>query len=57
MNYLTSKGLKRHVLGTACQPVKLVERDGDVFKPNSFVPLDDDEIAKHKEEQDNYEQK
>ena len=57
MNYLTSKGLKRHVLGTARRPAELVERDGDLFKPNSIAPLNDDEVAKHEEEQDTYEQK
>jgi hypothetical protein len=26
---MTSKGLKRHVLGTVCRPVELVERNRD----------------------------
>ena len=57
MNYLTSKGLKRHVLGTARKPVDLEERGGKHYKPDSLTPLKDDEIEKHETEQDEYEQK
>jgi hypothetical protein len=57
MNYLVSKGLKRHVLGTARRPVELVERGGSYYKQNSIAPLNDDELEKHETEQDEYEQK
>ena len=57
MNYLTSKGLKRHVLGTAQKPVKLVEKNRDYYKLNATSPLNDDELEKHKKDQDEYEQK
>ena len=57
INYLTSKGLKRHVLGTAHKPVKLVERNGDYYKLNATSPLNDDELEKHEKDQDEYEQK
>ncbi|KAF8806793.1 hypothetical protein BYT27DRAFT_7223945 [Phlegmacium glaucopus] len=33
MNYLTSKGLKRHVTGTACKPIELVARAGAYYRP------------------------
>lgn len=35
INYLASKGLKKHVLGTARQPIQLEERGGDYYKPHS----------------------
>ena len=57
MNYLTSKGLKRHLLGTARKPVDLIERDGGYFAPGHLGPLGDAEFEKHEEEQDEYEQK
>ena len=59
MNYLTSKGLKRHVIGTARKLVKLVERSGDYYKPGALSPLNlnNDELEKHEKEQDEYEQK
>jgi hypothetical protein len=57
MNYLTLKGLKRHVLGTAHRPVELVERDGDYHKPSALSPLNDEELERHEKEQDEYEQK
>ena len=57
MNYLTSKGLKRHLLGTTRKPVDLIERDGGYFAPRHLGPLSDAEFEKHEEEQDEYEQK
>ena len=57
INYLTSKGLKRHVLGTARMPVILEERDGNLFKPRGTTPLTNEEIEKHEEEEETYEQK
>jgi hypothetical protein len=32
MNYLTSKGLKRHVQGTACRPANLIERNREYYR-------------------------
>lgn len=57
MDYLMSKGLKRHILGTAHKPVKLVKINGDLYKPGALVPLSDDKLKRHEKEQDNYEQK
>ncbi|KAF8804226.1 hypothetical protein BYT27DRAFT_7039524, partial [Phlegmacium glaucopus] len=57
MNYLTSKGLKRHVTGTARKPIELVARAGAYYRPSSLIPLSDDEIQKHETEQDEYEQR
>jgi hypothetical protein len=56
LNYLTSKGLRRHVLGTACKPEELNERNGSFYKGNSLAPLSDEEIEKHEENQDSYDQ-
>jgi hypothetical protein len=56
LNAITSKGLKRHVLGTARKPIELVERNGDYYKPSSLSPLSDEEIEKHEESQDLYDQ-
>lgn len=60
MNLLTSKGLKRHVLGTARKPIELMTKEGAkgaYFKPGSDKPLNDDEIEKHEVEKDEFEQK
>jgi gag-polypeptide of LTR copia-type len=57
INYLASKGLKKHILGTARQPIKLEERGGDYYKPHSLAPLTDEELEKHEEEEEAYEQK
>jgi hypothetical protein len=57
INYLTLKGLKKHVLGTVRQPIKLEERGGDYCKPHSLAPLTDEELEKHEEEEEAYEQK
>jgi hypothetical protein len=56
LNYLTSKGLRRHVLGTARKPEELDERNGSFYKRNSLAPLTDEEVEKHEEAQDNYDQ-
>jgi hypothetical protein len=50
-----SKGLKKHVLDTAHQPVKLKEQSGKHFKPGGTTLLTDSELKKHDE--DSYEQK
>ena len=57
MKNLTSKGLKRHILGTAWKPAELIECNGSYYKPNGLTPLSDAELEKHEEGQDEYEQK
>ena len=57
MNYLTSKGYRRHVLGTARKPETLDKRNGAFYKLHSLAPLSDDELEKHEEETDIYDQK
>ena len=56
LNYLTSKGYRRHVLGTARKPETLVERNGSLYKPGSLAPLTDEELEKHEETVDTYDQ-
>jgi len=51
-----SKGLKWHVLGIAWKPTEIVEHDGDYYRPGWIAPLSDDELEKHEEAQDLYEQ-
>ena len=55
-NYLTSKGYRRHVLGTVRKPETLVERNGSLYKPGSLAPLTDEELEKHEETVDTYDQ-
>ncbi|KAF8155630.1 hypothetical protein B0H34DRAFT_659656, partial [Crassisporium funariophilum] len=57
LNTLTSKGLKRHVTGSARKPTELIERSGDYYKPNSLSPLSDDQLEEHEKEVDIYDQK
>jgi gag-polypeptide of LTR copia-type len=57
MSYLTSKGLKRHVQGTARRPADLVERNGEYYRQGTLSPLNDEELEKHEKEQDKYKQK
>ena len=57
LNYLTSKGYRRHVLGTARKPETLDERNGTYFKHHSLAPLSNDELEKHEEETDLYDQR
>ena len=57
LNYLTSKGYCRHVLGTVRKPETLDERNGAFYKLHSLAPLSDDELEKHEEETDIYDQK
>jgi gag-polypeptide of LTR copia-type len=56
LNYLTSKGLHQHVLGTAHKLEELNECDGSFYKGNSLALLTDEEIEKHEETQDSYNQ-
>lgn len=57
LNILTLKGLKRHVLGTACKPEVPVEHNGSFYYQNSINPLTDEELEKNENEQDFYDQK
>ena len=57
LNYVTSKLLKKHLLGTARKPVVLTEWNGSHYKPQSLAPLTDEELEKHEEEEETYEQK
>ncbi|KAF8237160.1 hypothetical protein L208DRAFT_1060248, partial [Tricholoma matsutake] len=56
LNYLTLKGLCRHVLGTARIPEELDERNGSFYKQNSLALLTDEEVEKHEEAQNSYDQ-
>ena len=56
LNYLTSKGYRRHVQGTACKPEVLTERNRSFYKSGSLSPLNDDELEKHEEATDLYDQ-
>ena len=56
LNYLTSKGYRQHVLGIACKPERLEERNGSFYKTTSLAPLTDDELEKHEETTDLYDQ-
>jgi hypothetical protein len=56
INYLTSKGYRRHVQGTARKPETLTERNGSFFKVNSLSPLSDDDLKKHEDSVDAYDQ-
>ena len=57
LNLLTSKGLKRHVLGKARKPVELVEDSGAFYKPGTLAPMTDSEVENHELQQDDYKQK
>ena len=53
---MTSKGYHRHVQGTACKPETLNEHDGAFYKSGSLAPLRDNELKKHEELTDLYDQ-
>jgi hypothetical protein len=55
-NYLTSKGHRRHVQGTTRKPEVLIERNGSFYKSGSLSPLSDDELEKHEDLTDLYDQ-
>ena len=57
INYLTLKRLKKHLLGTARKLVTLQEWNGGFYKPHSLVPLTKEEVEKHEEDEEAYEQK
>jgi len=56
LNYITSKGLKQHLLGTAQKLVELREENGSLYKGITPDPLAEEEIEKHEVEEDKYEQ-
>ena len=56
LNYLTSKGFRRHVQGTARKPETLSERNGSYYKSGSLAPLSDEELEKHEDSVDTYDQ-
>ncbi|RDB27836.1 Retrovirus-related Pol polyprotein from transposon TNT 1-94 [Hypsizygus marmoreus] len=49
MNTLTSKKLRRHVIGTARQPEELQERNGSFYKEQMLNPLSDKELEEHED--------
>ena len=57
LNNLTSKGLMRHVRGTARKPVQLTERHGAYYRPHELSPLSDEDLEKHEDLVDSYDQK
>ena len=70
LNYMTSKGYRRHVLGTARKPEELIERDGKFYKPSlsslssstpsakesETQPISDEALEKHEDSVDLYDQ-
>ena len=59
INHLTAKSprLKKHLLGTVRKLVVLQEWNRSFYKPHSLAPLTDEEVEKHKEEEEAYEHK
>ena len=56
LNYLTLKGFCRHVQGTARKPEVLIERNRSFYKSGSLAPLTNEELEKHEEMVDTYNQ-
>ena len=56
LNYLISKGYCQHVQGTVCKLEVLNQHHGSFYRPSSLAPLSDDELQKHKEATDLYDQ-
>jgi hypothetical protein len=54
MNYVISRGLRRHILGTTRKLVNLVEQNRAFHKPGQLAALTDEEVEKHEEEVDSY---
>jgi hypothetical protein len=58
LNTLTSRGLKRHVIGTAKRPTKIELRDdGEYYVKGQMAPLNEDEIELYETKLDEYAQK
>ena len=47
----------QHVCGTACQPVQLTEHNGSYYHLNKISPLSDEDLEKHEDSVDSYDQK
>ena len=57
LNYLTSKGYRRHVQGTARKPENIVEsKDGKFYLGNSKEAMSDEQLEKHDNSLDLYDQ-
>ena len=69
LDYMTSKGYCQHVLGTACKPEELIERDGKFYKPlppssttsssakdSEVQAISDEALQKHEDAIDLYDQ-
>ena len=56
LNYLTSKGFRRHIQGTARKPEQLIERNRSYYKQGSLAPLTDEDLEKHEETIESYDQ-
>ena len=55
---MATKGLRRHLLGTARKPETLEQKeDGKWYKPGSTVAMSEDDRGKHEETVDTYEQR
>ena len=53
-----SKGLHRHLAGTARKPAELTQdATGDWYITNTNIPLTDEEVEAHEKKQDDYEMK
>ena len=56
LNYLTSKGFRRHIWGTVRKPEQLIECNGSYYKQGSLAPLTDEDLEKHEETIESYDQ-
>ncbi|KAJ6624487.1 hypothetical protein B0H10DRAFT_1673962, partial [Mycena sp. CBHHK59/15] len=58
LTYAKSKGLGRHIAGTARNPTDITQDNvGDWYLLGEITPLADDELEAHEKKQDNYETK
>jgi hypothetical protein len=56
-NHLTSKGLLRHLTGTARRPIETEEKNGKVYKKGNTTAMTDDEFETYLNSIDTYAQK
>ena len=56
-NHLTSKGLLRHITGTARKPIEIEEHNGKVHKKGNVTAMTDDEFEAYLDSLDTYAQK
>ena len=52
LNFATSKGLKRHLMGTMQKLVILTEQDGEFYKGSNPNLLSKEDVEKHQREED-----